>query len=69
MAWVGTCENAFGFGLACTVIVWIVYPAMERAISRIPGDVMMSPPHGCDHFCAMARTRRHAALATCIACP
>ena len=33
-------QNAIGFGIACTLIAWIVYPAMERAIARIPGDVM-----------------------------
>ena len=33
-------QNAIGFGVACTLIVWIIYPAMERAISRIPDEVM-----------------------------
>ena len=33
-------QNAVGFGLACTLIVWIVYPALERSIARIPNDVM-----------------------------
>lgn len=33
-------QNAIGFGLACTLIVWIVYPLLERIIARIPNDVM-----------------------------
>ena len=33
-------QNAIGFALVCTLIVWVVYPAMERFIARIPGDVM-----------------------------
>ena len=43
-------QNAVGFGLACTLIVWIVYPAMERAIARIPGDVMNVAFVGCLAF-------------------
>ena len=33
-------QNAIGFGLACTLITWVVYPALERAIARIPNDIM-----------------------------
>ncbi len=43
-------QNAVGFGLACTLIVWIVYPAMERAIARIPSDVMNVAFVGCLAF-------------------
>ena len=33
-------QNAIGFGLACTLITWVVYPALERAIARVPDDIM-----------------------------
>ena len=33
-------QNAVGFGLACTLVVWVVYPLLERSIARVPGDVM-----------------------------
>ena len=33
-------QNAIGFAFVCTLIVWVVYPAMERFIARVPGDVM-----------------------------
>ena len=36
--------------VACTLIVWIVYPAMERAIARIPSDVMNVAFVGCLAF-------------------
>lgn len=33
-------QNAIGFGLACTLIAWVVYPALERAIAHVPNDIM-----------------------------
>ena len=33
-------QNAIGFGLAATLIVYVVYPYLELAIARIPPDVM-----------------------------
>lgn len=33
-------QNAVGFGLAATIIVYVVYPFVERQVARIPNDVM-----------------------------
>ena len=33
-------QNAIGFGLAATFIVYLVYPVIERYVARIPKDVM-----------------------------
>lgn len=33
-------QNTLAFGVAASLIAWIVYPTMERWIARIPSDVM-----------------------------
>lgn len=33
-------QNAVGFGLAATLIVYLVYPTLERLIAKVPNDVM-----------------------------
>ena len=33
-------QNAIGFGLAATLIVYVVYPYLEMLIARIPPDIM-----------------------------
>lgn len=33
-------QNAIGFGFAATLIVYVVYPVLERLLARIPNDVM-----------------------------
>lgn len=33
-------QNALAFGVAASVIAWIVYPLLDRALSHVPNDVM-----------------------------
>lgn len=33
-------QNALAFGLAATLMTWVIYPALEKLLARIPKDVM-----------------------------
>jgi uncharacterized membrane protein len=33
-------QNAVGFGVASTIITWVIYPFLQRIIDRAPKDVM-----------------------------
>lgn len=33
-------QNALAFGVAASIIAWVAYPMMERALARVPEDVM-----------------------------
>lgn len=33
-------QNVLAFGVAASIIAWIVYPLMERTLARIPKDIM-----------------------------
>ena len=33
-------QNAIGFGIACSLITWVIYPALETFIAGLPDDLM-----------------------------
>ena len=33
-------QNTLAFGVAASIITWFVYPMLERALARVPNDIM-----------------------------
>lgn len=33
-------QNSIAFGIAASIIAWVIYPFMERRLARVPNDIM-----------------------------